>query len=198
MRLLPNVRTFSTPWIFTVKNNLLSLKEMKVISDLEVWQRGPVDGIPALLQPVAHALLQAVEDVEKEMENFPLALLWEKPGGVASVGFHLKHVKGVVDRLFTYGKGEMLSEGQLRDLKAEALARDVDSIQTLTDEFKKQVNTAIDQLRMTDINTLTDKRGVGRKQIPSTVIGLLFHAAEHVQRHVGQLIVTARILRAWM
>jgi uncharacterized damage-inducible protein DinB len=66
----------------------------------------------------------------------------------------------------------------------------------LTDAFKKQVATAIEQLRRTDINTLADKRGVGRKQIPSTVIGLLFHAAEHVQRHVGQLIVTARILKA--
>jgi uncharacterized damage-inducible protein DinB len=172
------------------------LKEMTVNSDLEVWQRGPIDGVPALLQPVAHALLQAVEDVEKEMVNFPLALLWEKPGGVASVGFHLKHVKGVVDRLFTYGRGEMLSEEQLRSLKGETLAGDTDSIEVLTDAFKKQVATAIEQLRRTDINTLADKRGVGRKQIPSTVIGLLFHAAEHVQRHVGQLIVTARILKA--
>lgn len=169
---------------------------MKEISNLEVWQRGPVEGVPTLLQPVAHALLQAAEDVENEMKNFPVALLWEKPGGVASVGFHLKHVKGVVDRLFTYGRGELLSEQQLHDLKGEPFATDIDSVEVLTDEFRKQVAAALDQLRTIDINTLTDKRGVGRKQIPSTVIGLLFHAAEHVQRHVGQLIVTARILKA--
>jgi len=86
------------------------------ISELEVWQRGPIEGVPALLQPVAHALLQAIEDVEKETSAFPLELIWEKPGGVASVGFHLKHVRGVVDRLFTYARGEMLSDGQIHAL----------------------------------------------------------------------------------
>ena len=164
-------------------------------SNLEVWQRGPIDDVPALLQPVAHALLQAVEDVEKETQHFPLALLWEKPAGVASVGFHLKHITGVVDRLFTYAKGEMLTEAQMHSLKHESSSND-DSIKNLLDVFRAQVAGAISQLRDTDPNTLTDKRGVGRKQIPSTVVGLLFHAAEHVQRHVGQLIVTARILKA--
>jgi uncharacterized damage-inducible protein DinB len=169
---------------------------MEKISELEVWQRGPIDGVPSLLQPVAHALLQAVEDVEKEMGVFPPALLWEKPGGVASVGFHLKHLKGVVDRLFTYARGEMLSEEQKRALNGETAGNDHHSIQMLIDDFRKQVRMAIDQLAATNVNTLIDKRGVGKKQIPSTVVGLLFHAAEHSQRHVGQLIVTARILKA--
>lgn len=169
---------------------------MKSKPELEVWQRGPIDGVPALLQPVAHALLQAVEDIEYEMESFPPQLLWNKPGGVASVGFHLKHVKGVVDRLFTYALGQMLSDEQMRSLKQESAHNDVDSIQILVDAFRAQVARAIDQLKSTDVATLTDARGVGRKQIPSTVMGLLFHAAEHVQRHVGQLIVTARILAA--
>ena len=166
------------------------------ISELEVWQRGPIEGVPALLQPVAHALLQAIEDVEKETSAFPLELIWEKPGGVASVGFHLKHVRGVVDRLFTYARSEMLSDAQTQTLKEEQLASDADSVHVLVDKFRNQVSSAIEQLKTIDVNTLTEKRGVGRKQIPSTVIGLLFHAAEHVQRHVGQLIVTARILRA--
>jgi len=166
------------------------------ISELEVWQRGPIEGVPALLQPVAHALLQAIEDVEKETSAFPLELIWEKPGGVASVGFHLKHVRGVVDRLFTYARGEMLSDAQIHALKEESFAGDADSIHVLVDKFRNQVASAIEQLKTIDVNTLAEKRGVGRKQIPSTVIGLLFHAAEHVQRHVGQLIVTARILRA--
>jgi hypothetical protein len=169
---------------------------MNNISEFEVWQRGPIDGVPGLLQPVVHALLQAVEDVEKEMKTFPLELLWEKPGGVASVGFHLKHAKGVVDRLFTYARGEMLTEEQIQSLKLESITSDVDSPGILVEAFKKQVEIAITQLKNTDVNTLTDKRALGRKQIPTTVIGLLFHAAEHVQRHVGQLIVTARVLKA--
>ena len=163
---------------------------------LEVWQRGPVDGVPGLLQPVAHALLQAAEDIEKEIAGFPPSLLWEKPGGVASVGFHIRHATGVVNRLFTYAKGEMLSHEQMSLLKLETAADPSASPQPLAENFKAEVARAIAQLKATDINTLTDHRGVGRKQIPSTVIGLLFHAAEHVQRHVGQLIVTARILRA--
>ena len=169
---------------------------MDKVLNLEVWQRGPIAGVPALLQPVAHALLQAVEDVEKEMSGFPLNLLWERPGGVASVGFHLKHIKGVVDRLFTYARGEMLTDEQMRILREETLAGGANSVQALVDEFKRQVTTALDQLKVTNPDTLTDPRGVGRKQIPSTVAGLLFHAAEHTQRHVGQLLVTARILKA--
>ena len=163
--------------------------------NLEVWQRGPIEGVPALLQPVAHAMLQAVEDIKAEMSSFSPALLWTRPGNVASVGFHIKHVRGVIDRLFTYARGEMLNEDQMRSLKDESVASESDTIELLVDAFRAQVNQAILQLKSTDINTLSDPRGVGRKQIPSTVIGLLFHAAEHVQRHVGQLIVTARILR---
>lgn len=164
-------------------------------NDLEVWQRGPIDDVPALLQPVAHALLQAVEDVEKSMAAFPVELLWERPAGVASVGFHLNHMKGVVDRLFTYAAGQMLDSEQMAFLQAEAVASDVQSVQALTDAFRTQVAGAIEKLKAIDVSTLTETRGVGRMKIPSTVIGLLFHAAEHVQRHVGQLIVTARIVK---
>ena len=171
---------------------------MKRISNLEVWQRGPIEGVPAILQPVAHALLQAVEDVENEMTDFPTGLLWEKPAGVASIGFHLRHIKGVPDRLFTYARGEILSEDQMRYLKEEAVSADISSKEDLIKAFRIQVDESLNQLRNTDIHTLNDLRGVGRKQIPSTVIGLLFHSAEHVQRHVGQLIVTARILKAEM
>ncbi len=165
-------------------------------TELEVWQRGPIEGVPALLQPVAHAMLQAAEDIEKEMTNFPPALLWSRPGNVASVGFHLKHIRGVIDRLTTYARGEMLNEEQLRALKNESTASETDTIELLVSDVRGQVQRAILQLKTTVPDTLTHPRGVGRKQIPSTVIGLLFHAAEHVQRHVGQLLVTARILRS--
>ncbi|HEX8038250.1 MAG TPA: DinB family protein [Chryseosolibacter sp.] len=163
----------------------------------EVWQRGPVPGVPALLQPVAHALLQATEDAEKYMEGFPSQLLWVTPGGVASAGFHLLHMSGVVDRLFTYARGESLSERQLKNLAAEKEVSGA-PIQPghLVDAFRAQVETAISQLKKTSESTLTETRFIGRKQIPTTVQGLLFHAAEHCQRHMGQLLVTARILQA--
>lgn len=71
----------------------------------EVWLRGPIENIPALLQPVAHALLQARQEVNELIKKFPHELLWEKPAGVASAGFHLQHITGVLDRLFTYANG---------------------------------------------------------------------------------------------
>lgn len=164
----------------------------------EVWQRGPVAGIPPLLQPVAHALLQAREEIEELMAHFSADLLWQKPAGVASVGFHLQHLTGVLDRLFTYAKDEALSPTQRDWLAAEGKPFDSENpVQDLLDRFRTQVDRAISQLAATDEQTLTDFRGIGRAQLPSTVLGLLFHAAEHTQRHVGQLFVTARVLMAY-
>ncbi|WP_266206111.1 DinB family protein [Pontibacter kalidii] len=164
---------------------------------LEAWQSGPVDGVPALLQPVAHALLQAREEVHTLMEGFPEELLWEQPAGVASVGFHLQHLKGVIERLFTYARGEQLSEEQLSNLRAEGKPADDKAypVQDLVRNFDRQVDQALEQLRRTDEASLTDFRGVGRAQLPSTVLGLLFHAAEHTMRHVGQLLVTIKVLQ---
>jgi uncharacterized damage-inducible protein DinB len=158
----------------------------------EVWLRGPVEGVPPLLQPVAHALLQAVEECEHALRDFPADLLWDRPGGVASVGFHLQHLRGVIDRLFTYARGEPLSPRQREELAAEGRPLATDAA-TLLDEVRQQVDRAIAQLRATDEASLTDARGVGAKQLPSTVLGLCFHAAEHTQRHVGQLLVTVRV-----
>jgi len=159
----------------------------------EVWLRGPVENIPALLQPAAHAILQAREEVNALMKTFPEEKLWEKPSGVASVGFHLLHLSGVLDRLFTYAKGNPLSEEQLAALKQETQPHDV-TVDQLVNNFNEQVDKAIKQLSKTPENALLDKRGVGRAQLPSNVLGLLFHAAEHTMRHTGQLLVTARIL----
>lgn len=164
------------------------------MSQPEYWLRGPVENIPSLLQPVAHALLQARDEAREALSDFPEKKLWQKPSGVASVGFHLQHLAGVLDRLFTYAKGEQLSTSQLEYLAAEGKENTTISIPDLITHFDKQVDISLLQLKATDENTLTNVRFVGRKQIPSTVMGLLFHAAEHTQRHTGQLLVTARIL----
>ncbi len=160
----------------------------------ELWLCGPVTGIPPLLQPVAHALLQAKREVGIITERFPDHLLWERPAGLASPAFHLLHLTGVLDRLFTYARGEQLQHSQLQYLREEAIPRPL-TTRMLANDFYEQVDKALQQLQHTSEHTLTEIRGVGRKQIPSTVVGLLFHAAEHTQRHVGQLLVTARVLQ---
>jgi uncharacterized damage-inducible protein DinB len=161
----------------------------------EVWLRGPVAGIPGLLQPVAHALLQAREEVQRIMTNFPDANLWQKPAGVASIGFHLQHLTGVLDRLFTYARGEQLSDQQLDYLANEGKAvAGRSSVAELVHLFEVQVDQAITQLGATDEQMLTAPRLVGRRAIPSTMLGLLFHSAEHAMRHVGQLYVTIKVI----
>jgi len=161
----------------------------------EVWLRGPLPDIPALLQPVAHALLQAREEVVAELVDFPEELLWERPGGVASVAFHLQHLAGVLDRLFTYAQGRALNEPQAEALAAEGVPAAGINAHQLVAAFQTQVDRALEQLRATDERTLRESRYVGRAKLPSTVLGLLVHAAEHTQRHVGQLLVTVRIQR---
>ncbi len=160
----------------------------------EYWLRGPIENISPYLQPAAHALLQARMEVTEALENFPETKLWEKPAGVASVAFHLQHLAGVLDRLFTYSRDEQLSQEQLDFLAAEGKENTTIHLTELLDQFSKQVDKALEQLRNTNENSILEKRGVGRKQIPSNVLGLIFHAAEHTQRHTGQLLVTAKIL----
>ena len=167
---------------------------MQKESKREVWQRGPVEGIPALLQPVAHALLQVKEELHENLKDFPAHLLWEKPAHAASVAFHLQHISGVIDRLFTYARGEMLSAEQIKMLEDEGKENRSVELVTLLHRVDGQVDKALDQLEKTNEDSLTEKRGIGRAQIPTTMIGLLFHAAEHSMRHLGQLIVTVKFL----
>ncbi|ANE53227.1 DinB family protein [Flavisolibacter tropicus] len=162
----------------------------------EVWLRGQLEGIPPHLQPVAHALLQAREEINEYMQGFPEYLLWEKPAGVASPGFHLQHLTGVLDRLFTYAQGKLLTDNQLQYLKAEGTGNQSDTtVAYLLQQFNQQVDVALAQLSQTNENELLEFRGVGRAQLPSTVFGLLFHSAEHTMRHTGQLLVTVRVLK---
>ena len=160
----------------------------------EVWLRGPLPNVPALLQPVAHALLQAREEIYELMKDFPETMLWERPAGVASVGFHLQHLTGVLDRLFTYAQGHALSAAQLQYLAAEGANEHNIRLQELVNAFGTQVAQAVEQLKNIDTEKVTEIRTVGRKQLPSTVLGLLFHAAEHTMRHTGQLLVTVKVL----
>jgi hypothetical protein len=170
---------------------------MEKSENLEVWLRGPLPGITPLLQPVAHALLQAQEEINRLDKEFPSDLLWVKPCGLASVGFHMQHMTGVLDRLLTYAKGESLKASQLEYLKKEGKEPFQGCrYNDLLDSLNRQFSIAIDQIKKTDSSALLEVRNVGRAAIPSTQLGLLFHAAEHTQRHFGQLLVTFKILQS--
>jgi uncharacterized damage-inducible protein DinB len=163
----------------------------------EAWLRGPVAGVAPLLQPVAHALIQAREEVHAIVEALPDEALWDRPAGMASAGFHLQHLCGVLDRLLTYARGEALSGAQLTALSLEGSALPTPvTARALGHAFDARVEAALIQLRGTPSASLTEARAVGRSQLPSTVIGLLTHAAEHTMRHVGQLLVTSRVVAA--
>jgi uncharacterized damage-inducible protein DinB len=161
----------------------------------EVWMRGPVPGYPALLQPVAHSLLQVREEVAAVVPPLSPEALWTAPEGRGTPGFHLRHAAGSLDRLYTYARGEALSEAQLAAIKREKepdLAEGAAG--RLQAEFDGAIERALAQLRGTPGTALLEPREVGRAKLPSTVIGLLFHGAEHAQRHVGECITTLRLL----
>jgi uncharacterized damage-inducible protein DinB len=160
----------------------------------EVWLRGPIPGISPYLQPAAHALLQAKEEINALMASFPDSLLCEKPAGMASAAFHLQHIPGVLDRLLTYAKGVQLSEEQFVYLKKEGVPGD-ETTQELLQVFNQKLDAFVEELKTLDEKMLTESREVGRAKLPSTVLGLLFHAAEHTMRHNGQLLVTVNILQ---
>ena len=163
-------------------------------SQPEVWLRGPVSGVSPRLQPAAHALLQTVEDVEQAIEGLTADQLWATPGGAASVGFHLLHLRGATDRLLTYARGQTLNDAQRAQVQSEKNPARAD-VTSLIGDLRRAVESAVEQLRTTPDGTLEEPRPVGRAGLPTTVFGLLFHAAEHAQRHAGQVVTTSKILR---
>ena len=162
----------------------------------EVWLRGPVEGMVPMLVPVAHALLQSREDLRDAAGGLSTTELWERPGGAASVGFHLRHICGSLDRLFTYAEGHPARDEQLIALRREG---NPGSPPARAEELLALVDAAMDdgvrRLREIPEQELLAPRAVGRARLPSNVLGLLFHAAEHTRRHTGQVIATSKIIR---
>jgi hypothetical protein len=147
------------------------------------------------LQPVAHSLLQCRAEVHATLAGISQVDIWRRPGGVASVGYHVRHAVGSLGRLLTYARGEQLSAEQMVILRGEGdEVAGPASAEELASAFDAAIDSAFAQLRATKEATLLEAREVGRAKLPSTVVGLLFHAAEHTQRHVGQLVTTARIV----
>jgi uncharacterized damage-inducible protein DinB len=162
---------------------------------LEAWLRGPLEGLDPYLMPAGHALVQAREDLPAAVEGLTGERLWQRPGDAASVGFHLRHIAGAIDRLATYARGEMLSDDQRRQAAAEAQAAPEQEASVLVAAAIAAIDAALAQMRATPRETLLEPRKVGRGGAPSTVVGLLFHLAEHTARHAGQVITTAKVVR---
>jgi len=160
----------------------------------EFWLRGPVEGVAPALMPAAHAFLQTIEDVERATAGLTDEQLWRSPGGAPSIGFHVMHLSGATDRLLTYARGEMLSDAQKAAFKAESNPTRV-PLDVLLADFRRAFEAAMAQVRATAPASLHDARAVGRAALPTTVLGLVFHAAEHSQRHAGQIVTTAKIVR---
>jgi len=160
------------------------------------WLSGPVAGVVTELQPAAHMLLDAIDDLRRIVPPIPDALIWERPGGAASIGFHMLHLAGSADRLLTYATGAPLSESQRKWLAAE---KDPESLgMSGADLLERAVGTlerALGVLRHTSAEELDLPRPVGRAALPSSVRGLLYHVAEHSQRHLGQIATTVKVVQ---
>lgn len=163
------------------------------MSEPEVWLTGAIAGVPPHLQPVAHSLLQSRDEIRGVLGGMTPADIWRGHTHAASIGFHVLHAIGSLDRLFTYARGEALSDAQRQGLARESAPDTQVTASDLLGAFDAAVERALEQLRRTDEATLTSTREVGRARLPSTVIGLLFHAAEHTQRHAGQALTTKRM-----
>lgn len=166
------------------------------MANTEWWQRGPVPDVPATLQPIAHILLQVGESVDELADGLTIAQWNARPAGIASAAFHVRHMTGVIDRLFTYARGKSLTDVQFAWLRAEGNEIVESDVSETLSALHARIDAALAELKTFDVATLGDFRAVGRAKLPSTVIGCLVHGAEHAMRHVGQLSVTVRVVRA--
>ncbi len=161
----------------------------------EPWMRGPLPGIDPLLAPVFYSFQMAREDLAQWTEGLSYEQLWAPSHGLASAGFHIRHMAGSVARLLTYLKGRDLSAAQLAALETEKRpsgpARD-----ELLANLDRTFAEAEAHIRTIDPFALREPRAVGRERLPTTVAGLLTHMAEHTQRHVGQAISAAKLARS--
>jgi uncharacterized damage-inducible protein DinB len=159
----------------------------------EAWLSGPVPGVDRALMPAAHALIQARRDLIAAAEHASPDELWQRTGAAAPAGFHLRHLAGSLDRLMTYARAAALSDAQRSALENESATGATAG--ELVAAASAAIDAALEQIRATPADTLFDVRSVGRAALPATVIGLIFHGAEHTARHVGQLITTLKVVR---
>ncbi len=161
---------------------------------IEPWLRGTHTDLPAVGRAVLHALDLALDDLTKWTEGLSDDEVRSQPLGLNAIAFHLRHIARSTDRILTYAEGGQLSAEQLAALKAEAGGEE--SLAELLAEVEASFSNAAERIRVlatADFNTF---RGVGRKQLPTSIGGALIHVADHTQRHMGQVVTTAKVIKA--
>lgn len=160
----------------------------------EPWLRGPVEAVHPLVMPVFYTFTQVREELPQHVTGLTVEQVWTRPlDAAAPVGYHLRHLAGSADRLTTYLMGQQLTSAQMDFLRHEA------DPGAGAEELLWEVNALLrgceERLRTVKPESLYEPRGVGRRALPSTVLGLIVHISEHTQRHLGQAITTAKIIR---
>jgi uncharacterized damage-inducible protein DinB len=160
----------------------------------EPWLRGTLTEVSSVQRAVLHALVLAQEDLEVWCGGFSDAELNARPAGLAPIAFHLRHIARSLDRLLTYAEGRQLDSEQIAAMKTEMDSGAVHKV--LFSELTSALERSAKRIRAIDPASLDDPRTVGRKQLPTSVGGLLVHVADHTQRHVGQAVTTAKVVTA--
>jgi len=161
---------------------------------VEPWLRGTHNEVPAAGRAVLHALDLALDDLTKWTDGLSDAEVHSQPLGLTSIAFHLRHIARSTDRILTYAEGNQLSADQLAVLKTEQGGEE--SLAELLAAVRSSTSNAAVRIRALASADLNTFRGVGRKQLPTSVGGALIHVADHTQRHVGQVVTTAKVLKA--
>jgi len=159
----------------------------------EPWLRGTHSEVPAVGRAVLHSLDLALDDLTKWTEGLTDEEVQAQPLGLPSVAFHLRHIARSTDRILTYAEGGQISAEQLTLLKAEQSGEE--PLAALLAEVETSFSNAADRVRVLATADLDTFRGVGRKQLPTSIGGALIHVADHTQRHVGQVVTTAKVLK---
>lgn len=162
--------------------------------NLEPWLRGTHTDVPAVARAVLHALELALDDITKWTAGLTDAEVHAQPLGLPSLAFHLRHIARSVDRILSYAEGNQLTSEQLTALKSEQSGEE--SLAALLAEVEASFSNAAARIRILATANFDTPRAVGRKQLPTTIGGALVHVADHTQRHVGQVVTTAKVLKA--
>lgn len=161
---------------------------------IEPWLRGTHDDVPAAGRAVLHALELAQDDLQKWTEGLTDAEIHAQPLGLTSIAQQLRHIVGSVDRILTYAEGNQLSAEQLASMKAESTGAETSD--ELLAKVRESMARAARRVRALATADLGVPRSVGRKQLPTSLGGALIHVADHTQRHVGQVVTTAKVVKA--
>jgi uncharacterized damage-inducible protein DinB len=178
----------------------------------EPWLSGTDADVPAVGRAVLHALDLSLDDLTKWTAGLTDAEVHAQPLGLNSIAFHLRHIARSVDRILTYAEGGQLSAEQLVALKTEQTGSEQsgakqtwseqggegnpESLANLLAEVEISFNDAADRIRVLATADLSTPRFVGRKQLPTSIGGAMIHVADHTQRHTGQVVTTAKVIKA--